>query len=124
MRSILNATTRPLRAWPLAIILALAPVWLIGMFHRGLWTPDEPREADIAWRMSQQNDRTLPYLGDIPFLEKPPLSYWLSAAAIEKWGDSPASARAPNVLYAIVTALSLGMLAYLTFAVARGRASL
>ena len=33
----MNATTRPLRAWPLAIILALAPVWLIGMLLLHLW---------------------------------------------------------------------------------------
>jgi len=95
-------------------------VWLIGIFHRGLWTPDEPREADIAWRMSQQSDRTLPHLADMPFLEKPPLSYWLSAASIEKSGDSPAAARAPNILYAMVTALSLGALAFAMSAVARG----
>jgi 4-amino-4-deoxy-L-arabinose transferase-like glycosyltransferase len=115
-----RVATRPLRAWPVAIILALAPVWLIGIFHRGLWTPDEPREADIAWRMSQQSDRTLPHLADMPFLEKPPLSYWLSAASIEKSGDSPAAARAPNILYAMVTALSLGALAFAMSAVARG----
>jgi len=61
-------------------VLALAPLWLLGMFARGLWTPDEPREADIAWRMSLQSDRTLPQLAGRPFLEKPPLSYWMSAA--------------------------------------------
>src|SRR5690348_12414464 len=94
----IRATTRPLRAWPLAIVLALSPVWLVGIVHRGLWTPDEPREADIVWRMSQQSDRTLPHLADIPFLEKPPLSYWLSAASVERFGDSPATARAPNAL--------------------------
>ena len=48
------------------IVLALAPLWLCGMFGRGLWTPDEPREADIAWRMSQQTDRTLPQLAGTP----------------------------------------------------------
>ena len=44
------------------IVLALLPLWLPGMFGRGLWTPDEPREADIAWRMSLQSDHTLPQL--------------------------------------------------------------
>jgi 4-amino-4-deoxy-L-arabinose transferase-like glycosyltransferase len=119
-----RVSTRPLRAWSLAIILALLPVWLIGIFHRGLWTPDEPREADIVWRMSQQNDRTLPHLADVPFLEKPPLSYWVSAASIREFGDSPAAARVPNLLYAIASALSLGALAYSMLAVARGRETL
>ena len=40
---------------PLAWLLgALLMIWGVGMFGRGYWTPDEPREADIAWRMSWQ----------------------------------------------------------------------
>ncbi len=81
------------------------------MFGRGLWTPDEPREADIAWRMSHQSDRTLPQLAGVPFLEKPPLSYWMSAAGISLFGDSPAAGRAPNLLYAALTTLAVGALA-------------
>ena len=93
------------------IALALAPLWLTGIFGRGLWTPDEPREADIAWRMSLQSDRSLPQLAGTPFLEKPPLSYWLSAGALSVFGDSAAAARAPNLLYALAGALALGALA-------------
>ena len=92
-------------------MLALAPLWLVGLFGRGLWTPDEPREADIAWRMSQQSDRSLPQLAGSPFLEKPPLSYWMAAAGIAVFGDSPAGARAPLLLCALVTALALAALA-------------
>ena len=91
--------------------MALAPLWLIGIFGRALWTPDEPREADIAWRMSQQSDRTLPQLAGVPFLEKPPLSYWISAAGIRAFGDCAGGARAANLLYALVTALAIGALA-------------
>jgi 4-amino-4-deoxy-L-arabinose transferase-like glycosyltransferase len=100
------------RRWPLVVLLALAPVWVIGILCRGAWTPDEPREADIAWRMTLQSDRTLPQLADTPFLEKPPLSYWMSAAAIDVYGDSPAAARIPNLLYAAITALAIGALAF------------
>lgn len=98
--------------WPLIALLALAPLWALGLFNRGYWTPDEPREADIAWRMSIQTDRTLPHLADAPFLEKPPLSYWLSAAAIHAFGDSPSSARLPNLFYATITVLAMGALVY------------
>jgi 4-amino-4-deoxy-L-arabinose transferase-like glycosyltransferase len=101
----------PARSLGVLIVLALAPLWLSGMFGRGLWTPDEPREADIAWRMSQQSDHTLPQLAGTPFLEKPPLSYWMSGAAISLFGDSAAGARAPNLLYAVITALAVGALA-------------
>ena len=92
-------------------MLALAPLWLVGLFDRGLWTPDEPREADIAWRMSWQQERVLPQLAGVPFLEKPPLAYWMAAGAISALGDSPAAARAPNLLYAMVAALAIGALA-------------
>jgi 4-amino-4-deoxy-L-arabinose transferase-like glycosyltransferase len=93
------------------IVLALAPLWLVGLFGRQLWTPDEPREADIAWRMSQQSDRSLPQLAGSPFLEKPPLSYWMAAAGIALFGDSAAGARAPLLLCALLTALALAALA-------------
>ena len=99
------------RAALLLMLLALAPLWLLGMFDRGLWTPDEPREADIAWRMSIQHDRTLPELAGTPFLEKPPLSYWMAGGAIATLGDFPAAARAPNLLYAVITALAVAALA-------------
>ncbi len=100
-----------MRAPAVLILLALAPLWLVGIFDRGLWTPDEPREADIAWRMSLQSDRTLPQLAGTPFLEKPPLSYWMSAGALALFGDSAAAARVPNLLYALISALAVGALA-------------
>jgi 4-amino-4-deoxy-L-arabinose transferase-like glycosyltransferase len=94
------------------VMLALAPLWFLGMFDRGLWTPDEPREADIAWRMSQQSERAIPELAGTPFLEKPPLTYWLSGAATAAFGDSAAVARLPNLLYAAIVAAALGALAF------------
>jgi 4-amino-4-deoxy-L-arabinose transferase-like glycosyltransferase len=92
-------------------VVALAPLWLVGLFGRGLWTPDEPREADIAWRMSQQSDHSLPQLAGTPFLEKPPLSYWMAATGIRLFGDTAAGARAPLLICALVTALALAGLA-------------
>lgn len=99
------------RSLLVALVLALAPLWLVGLFDRGLWTPDEPREADIAWRMSWQDERILPQLAGVPFLEKPPLTYWMAGGTIATLGDSPAAARAPNLLYGIIAALAIGALA-------------
>jgi 4-amino-4-deoxy-L-arabinose transferase-like glycosyltransferase len=98
------------RRWLLPILLALAPMWLLGTLDRGAWTPDEPREADIAWRMSVQRDRVLPQLAGQPFLEKPPLSYWMSAGAMRLLGSSVRAARLPNLLYAAITAAAMGAL--------------
>jgi 4-amino-4-deoxy-L-arabinose transferase-like glycosyltransferase len=91
--------------------LALLMAWCIGMFGRGYWTPDEPREADIAWRMSWQADKAVPLLAGEPFCEKPPLTYWLAAVPIGLLGEQAWIARLPNLLYALITALGVGLLA-------------
>ena len=89
----------------------LLSIWCVGMLGRGYWTPDEPREADISWRMSWQADKAVPLLAGEPFCEKPPLTYWLAAMPIELLGVSAWAARLPNVLYAMITALAVGLLA-------------
>src|ERR1700742_1194917 len=93
------------------IVLALLLSWSVGMFARGFWTPDEPREADIAWRMSWQSDKSVPLLAGEAFCEKPPLTYWLAAGPIKVFGAGAWAARLPNLLYAVITALALGLLA-------------
>ena len=100
-----------MRRLSVCVVLALAPLWLLGILGRELWTPDEPREADITWRMGQQSDRTLPQLAGTPFLEKPPLTYWISAGAQALLGHSAPAARAPNLAYAAITTLAIGVLA-------------
>ncbi len=86
-----------------ALLLALA----VGIFGRGYWTPDEPREADIAWRMSFQTDAAVPLLAGEAFCEKPPLAYWIAGAAVRAWGDDARIARLPNLVYALITALAV-----------------
>lgn len=83
----------------------------IGIFGRGYWTPDEPREADLAWRMSWQPSKAVPLLAGEAFCEKPPLAYWLAGATIGALGTEPWVARLPNLLYALVTALAVGSIA-------------
>ena len=90
---------------------ALLLIWCVGIFGRGYWTPDEPREADIAWRMSWQPDRAVPLLAGEAFCEKPPLTYWLAAVPIRLFGAEAWAARLPNLLYALITAFGAGLLA-------------
>lgn len=91
--------------------VALLASWCVGMFARGDWTPDEPRESDISWRMSWQADPTVPLLAGEAFCEKPPLTYWLAGASIRAFGDAAWATRLPNLFYAIVTTLSVAWLA-------------
>src|SRR3984885_5454965 len=97
---------------PLALLsAALLLIWCVGMFGRGYWTPDEPREADIAWRMSWQAEKAVPLLAGEAFCEKPPLTYWLAAIPIKLFGAEAWAARLPNLLYAMLAALGAGLLA-------------
>jgi 4-amino-4-deoxy-L-arabinose transferase-like glycosyltransferase len=100
--------TRPALLW---LGGALLLSWCVGMFARGYWTPDEPREADIAWRMSWQADKAVPLLAGEAFCEKPPLTYWLAALPVKLLGTQAWVARLPNLLYALITALGVGFLA-------------
>ena len=99
------------KRWLPGIAAALLLAWCAGMLGRGFWTPDEPREADIAWRMSWQADKSVPLLAGNPFCEKPPFTYWAAALPISAIGMQPWIARLPNFFYAALTALSVGLLA-------------
>jgi 4-amino-4-deoxy-L-arabinose transferase-like glycosyltransferase len=99
------------RRTPLILAGALLLTWCVGMFARGYWTPDEPREADLAWRMSWQADKAVPLLAGEAYCEKPPLTYWLAAIPIKFLGAQAWVARLPNLLYAMITAIAVGLLA-------------
>lgn len=99
------------RRWLLAVMGTLLIVMSVGLFARSFWTPDEPREADIAWRMSGQDLKAVPSLAGDPFCEKPPLAYWAAALPVSVFGFSPWTVRLPNLLYALVTVLAVGILA-------------
>ena len=96
--------------WIGPALIGLATLWLIGAFDRGLWTPDEPRVADIDWRMAFQRHWLLPQLAGRPLLEKPPLSYWMSALCVRLLGNTPDALRVPNLLYALLVSFAIGAL--------------
>ena len=82
--------------------LALAMLTLLGC-NRGLWTPDEPREAEISREMALRLS-VIPTLNGEQFIEKPPLYYWTVAALFRVTGGaSVAAARAVSVAAAAAT---------------------
>ena len=89
------------------LLIAVLAVWCVGLFARGYWRPDEPREAALVDSMVDNPDRALPELGGRVFAEKPPLTYWLAARSVTAFGSSPAAARAPQLLYALVSFLAI-----------------
>jgi 4-amino-4-deoxy-L-arabinose transferase-like glycosyltransferase len=83
------------------ILAALVLAWSFWLFGRPYWTPDEPREAALAASMMHAA-QPLPTLFGRTFAEKPPLTYWLAGFSMRVFGPTPAAARAPQLLYALL----------------------
>ncbi|HET9762635.1 MAG TPA: glycosyltransferase family 39 protein [Casimicrobiaceae bacterium] len=66
-----------LRVGAIVALLALWP-WL-GLFGREPWKPDEAYTFGLVWSMLQGKGLVVPLLAGEPFLEKPPLFYWVAA---------------------------------------------
>jgi 4-amino-4-deoxy-L-arabinose transferase-like glycosyltransferase len=99
-----------LPAWckPAIVLLVVACAFAFaGLNSFDLRESTEPREAGIAAGMLQDHQYLVPTLNGRPFLEKPPLSYWLQAAAIDAFGYSPAAPRLPSALAGVCTVLLL-----------------
>lgn len=82
--------------------LALLLLAVLGC-NRGLWTPDEPREAEISREMAL-SPTVIPTLNGQRFIEKPPLYYWTVAAVFRLTGGaSVLGARAVSVAAGLAT---------------------
>jgi 4-amino-4-deoxy-L-arabinose transferase-like glycosyltransferase len=64
---------------PMAAYLLFAAYFLIGIFGRFPWKADEPYSFSIVWNIILQGEWLVPYVAGDPFLEKPPLMFWLGA---------------------------------------------
>jgi len=89
--------------WP--VLLGLALVGLVLFFYRlgapGLMDPDEGRYAEIAREFIVLRDWLIPHLNLLPYLEKPPLVYWLTALSFKVLGYTEAAARLVPALSAL-----------------------
>jgi 4-amino-4-deoxy-L-arabinose transferase-like glycosyltransferase len=67
--------------------LLLALLWLgVTLGVRPLALPDEGRYAGVAWEMLTSGNWLYPTLNGLPFFDKPPLFYWITAAGFEVFG--------------------------------------
>ncbi len=86
------------------------PVWLVAAALAlpllGLCAPlieiDDARYAEVPRAMAASGDWVLPSLNAMPYVEKPPLWYWLGAASIKIFGVSEGAARLPLLLLALL----------------------
>jgi 4-amino-4-deoxy-L-arabinose transferase-like glycosyltransferase len=91
------------RAAFLATALWIAIAWLAFAGHRDLVHPDEGRYAEIPREMVETGDWLTPRLNGLKYFEKPPLQYWMTAAAFRLFGESNATARTAPIVLGLLT---------------------
>ncbi|MBV8452765.1 MAG: glycosyltransferase family 39 protein [Deltaproteobacteria bacterium] len=99
-----------------ACVAALALV--LFFFHLGtygLWEPDEARYAEIAREMLVSHNFIVPHLNYVPYVEKPPLLYWLTAGSMKLFGVNEFAARLVNAGAALIGVLATYLFALSTF---------
>src|SRR5262249_29187713 len=74
------------RGVALAGVLLLPAVLLYPRLDFHLLEPDESRYAEIPREMLERRDWIVPHLHGEPYLDKPPLLYWLVGVSYEAFG--------------------------------------
>ncbi|WP_019141775.1 ArnT family glycosyltransferase [Noviherbaspirillum massiliense] len=85
--------------------------FLYGLGGRPLFDTNEGLYAEVAREMLETGNYLVPHLLGVPYLEKPPLLYWLMAASFRVLGRSEASARLACALPMLC--LTMGLLVFL-----------
>jgi 4-amino-4-deoxy-L-arabinose transferase-like glycosyltransferase len=105
-----GAASLPLRHPLAAAILLALLVCCAGTFSHSLWSPDEPTGAVVGRAMFDSGDLIVPRLNGSPFLEKPPLYWWVQVAGFHLFGLSHGVARLPSALFGVLTMLTTYLL--------------
>ena len=88
--------------------LLLTAAWFAATaWARPLMLPDEGRYVGVAWEMLRSGDWLTPTLDGLPFFHKPPLFYWITAAAMAVLGPNEWAGRAAPILGASSGAFAL-----------------
>ena len=67
-------------------LLVLALYFGVGVFDHSIWSPTEPAVSGVVWSMFGQDSLAAPRINGYPYLEKPPLYYWLAWIACKAGG--------------------------------------
>jgi len=90
-----------------ALLLGLCiVVYFINLGQWDLWSPDEPRYAEVSREMVNGGDWILMHRNGNLYTDKPPLFFWAVAISSFLWqGMTPFSVRFPSALFGTLTVL-------------------
>ena len=86
----------------LVLAVAISGLYLFKLNGVGVLGPDEPRYAAIGRSMAQSGDLVTPRLWGTAWFEKPPLLYWMTAAATAGGLGPDLSGRLPVALLSLL----------------------
>ncbi len=92
------------------LLVLAAPFYLWGLGAVGFQDPDEGMYAEIAREMLASRDWVVPTFNGVPYIEKPPLMYWLTAGSLALLGPSEFAARLWKVLPMLASVALTGAL--------------
>jgi len=87
------------------ILLALGLLFFLPKLGMPLLDPDEGLYASIAREMVTGGDWVVPHVNGLPYLEKPPLYFWLTALTFQLFGPSEWATRLWSAISALGTVL-------------------
>ena len=95
----------PTRLPALALLLVLSAPFLFVKLGMPFLDPDEGLYATIALEMARDGDWVMPHANGLPYLEKPPLYFWLTALTFRLLGPSEWTTRLWSALSLLGTVL-------------------
>src|SRR5438128_6280490 len=87
------------------MLLALSLLLFVPKLGIPLLDPDEGLYAEIAREMVTSGDWVIPHVNGLPYLEKPPLYFWLTALTFQLFGPSEWATRLWSAISALGTVL-------------------
>lgn len=104
-----------------ALVAAVVVLWFSALELRGLYKPDEGRYAEIPREMLATGDWITPRLNGLKYFEKPPLQYWMTAAAFQVFGPDEWTARLWTALTGFLGLMAVAFVGARLFGPATGR---
>lgn len=92
--------------------LGLGVLWFATLGMRPLFNPDEGRYGEIPREMLASGDWIVPHLNGLIYIEKPPLQYWMTAAAFTVFGEREGVVRLIPALFGYLGVLLIGAFAW------------